>query len=366
MKMKINYTMFGTGLTGGVRVLLEIANRLIERGHEVTITSLGSENDHKWFPLKATTIYVKRSKCVSGIRYISRRYLNSEWLNSYPQAEIKKLAEFIPDDIDINVATLCFTAYSVFISEKGIPFYHMQHYEPLFFDDQFLKKLAEGTYYLPLNKIANSIWLRNVMKEKYGIEPPIVNPGIDHNVFYPREVEKEDGKLRVVAFGRQARWKGFPELLKAMEIVMKQRKDVELIVYGVKKPNYPSNVRYTFIERPSDDELAKLYSSADVVVLASWYESFPLPPIEAMACGAPVVTTRYGTEDYAFHEKNALVVPPKDPKALADAILRLLGDEDLREQFRKEGPKTAKQFTWDKTVDKVEKLFKDALRGRLQ
>lgn len=360
--MKINYTMFGTGLTGGVRVLLEIANRLVERGHEVTITSLGSENDHRWFPLKARTVYVKVPIYMQVIRYGMRKYLKNEWFDSYPQSEIKMLTKAIPEDIDINVATFCFTAYAVFASEKGIPFYHMQHYEPLFFDDRFLKKLAEGTYFLPLNKIVNSIWLKNLMKEKYGYDLPIINPGINHDVFYPREVERNDNKLRVVAFGKQTRWKGFPELLKAMEIVMKERKDVEFIVYGAKKPDYPSKVPYRFLERISDEELAKLYSSADVFVSASWYESFPLPPIEAMACGAPVVTTRYGTEDYAFHEKNALVVPPKDPKALAQAILRLLDDEDLREQFRKEGPKTAKQFTWDKTVDKVEKLFKKALK----
>lgn len=357
--------MFGTGLTGGVRVLLEIANRLVERGHEVTITSLGSENDHKWFPLKAKIIYVKIPKYVLGIRYRLKKYLKNDWFDSYPQFEIKKLTDTIPEDIDINVATFCFTAYPVFTSEKGISFYHMQHYEPLFFDDLFLKKLAEGTYYLPLNKISNSIWLHNIMKEKYGAETPIVNPAIDHNVFYPKEVEKDSDKLRVVAFGKQTRWKGFPELLEAMEIVMKHRNDVELIVYGVKRPTYESKVPYTFIQGPSDEELAKLYSSADVVVSASWYESFPLPPIEAMACGAPVVTTRYGTEDYAFHEQNALVVPPKDPKALAEAILRLLNDEDLREHFRKEGPRTAKQFRWDKTVDKVEKLFKEALRGKM-
>jgi len=358
--MKINFTMFSTRLTGGVRVILEIANRLIERGHEVTITGLGSEKDHKWFPLKAKTIYVKRPKYVSIISYGIRKLL-SDWFDSYPVTEIKKLIEAIPEDIDINVATFCFTAYAVFASEKGVPFYHMQHYEPLFFDNQFLRKLAEGTYYLPLNKIANSTWLKNLMKERYKYDLPVINPGIDHNVFYPRKVEKNNNKLRVVAYGKQTRWKGFPELLKAMELVMKERRDVELVVYGVRKPNYPSNIPYTFIEKPSDEELAKLYSSADVFAWASWYESFPLPPIEAMACGAPVVTTRYGTEDYAFHEQNALVVPPKDPKALAKAILRLLNDEHLREQFRKEGPKTAKKFTWDKTVDKIEKLFKEAL-----
>jgi len=357
--MKINYTMFGTGSTGGVRVLFEIANGLIDRGHEVTITGLGNEKDHQWFPLKARVNYVRILFIKKAMRYGVRKALNFKIV---PYEEIELLSEAIPSNCDINVATFCFTAFSVFASDKGIPFYHMQHYEPLFFDDPYLKKMAEETYYLPLKKIANSTWLKNLMKEKYGYDLPVVNPGIDLNVFYPREVERETNKMRVMCFGKQAIWKGFPEALKAMELVMKKRNDIEFVVYGAKQPSYKSYVQYTFIRSPSDDELAKLYSSADIVICPSWYESFPLYPQEAMACGAPVVTTRYGTEDYAFHEKNCLVVPPKDPKALADTILRLLDDENLREKFRKEGPKTMKQFTWDKTVNKIEKLFEKALK----
>lgn len=55
-----------------------------------------------------------------------------------------------------------------------------------------------------------------------------------------------------------------------------------------------------------------------------------------------------------------MVVPPKEPKIMAEAVLRLLGDESLREMFRKQGQITAKQFTWDKTVYDVEKLFRNA------
>jgi len=148
-----------------------------------------------------------------------------------------------------------------------------------------------------------------------------------------------------------------------MKIVMSKVKNVEFIVYGGAKPRYPDLVPYNFLQSPSDGQLAELYSSADVVVTSSWYESFPLPPIEAMACGAPVVTTQYGTEDYAFNEQNALVVPPRDPSALANAIERLLREDCLREQFKREGPKTAKLFTWNKTVDQVEKIFKNSLKG---
>ena len=97
-----------------------------------------------------------------------------------------------------------------------------------------------------------------------------------------------------------------------------------------------------------------LYSECDVVISASWYESFPLPPIEAMACGIPVVTTQYGIEDYAFDNINALVVPPRDPQSMADAILRLLDDNNLGLRLSEEGIKTAKKFTWENTVDKIE------------
>lgn len=110
-----------------------------------------------------------------------------------------------------------------------------------------------------------------------------------------------------------------------------------------------------------NDDLARLYSSADIVICPSWYESFPLYPLEAMVCGTPIVTTPYGTEDYAFHEKNCLVVPPQDPKSLANSILRLLKDGNLREEFRKEGLITASQFTWERTVNKVEEPFRKGI-----
>ncbi len=189
--MKINYVMFDTKLTGGVRVLLEIANKLVERGHEVTITSFGDKKDHSWYPLKAETNYRKKSFIKKIIKYGIKEYLD---IHTYPYQEIFELTKAIPD-CDINVATHCFTAFSIFESEKGMPFYHMQHYEPLLFDDLFLKKLAEETYFLPINKISNSIWLKNKIREKYGYDTPIVNPAINLDVFYPREVDKDIDKL---------------------------------------------------------------------------------------------------------------------------------------------------------------------------
>jgi len=364
--MKINYTMYESKLTGGTRVIFEIANKLVERGHKVTITTLGSPLDIQWFNPKFKIIYVSCGSFLEKIlRNLSRRVSKADF---YPAIFIERLAKIIPD-CDINVATFCFTAFSVFRSDKGIPFYHMQHYEPLFFDNPYFCKLAKESYYLPLNKIANSIWLKNTLEEK-GIEDviDIVNPAIDHNIFYSHLEKLHNTKKKVVALGKIIKWKGLLNLFKAMKIVIKQRKDVELVLFGCKSlpPEYKKyQVPYKCVGTLVDKELAKLYSEADVVICSSWYESFPLPPLEAMACGAPVITTRDGTEDYALNEENALVVSPRNSQALAEAILRVLENEKLVSTLRENGFKTAKQFTWDKTTDKVEKLFLERLNKKI-
>jgi glycosyltransferase involved in cell wall biosynthesis len=360
--MRINYIMMGVGLTGGVRVLFEIANGLVSKGHEVTITATGDKSGHSWFPLQAQIDYapIIRIRRWEVILYRLQKALGPN-LNLFRCPQLTLLAGANPD-CDINVATLCFTAYSAIAAHKGVPFYHMQHYEPLFFEDKHSKKMAERTYHLPLHKIANSIWLKNLLKEKYGYNIPVVNPAVQHDVFYPRTTENKTGRKYILSFGKQARFKGFPEALKAFKIVARQRPDVKLKAYGMTRPTYESDSPFEFIKSPSDEELAQIYSSAELMICPSWYESFPLFPLEAMACGCPVITTPYGTEDYAFHQENCLVVSPKDPGQLADAVLRLLEDEDLRERFKKQGPRTAKKFTWDKTISAVESLFERALK----
>ena len=114
-----------------------------------------------------------------------------------------------------------------------------------------------------------------------------------------------------------------------------------------------------YIVSPSNDQLAELYSVADVVVIPSLYESSPLPPLEAMACGSPVVTTRFGTEDYCIDSENSLVVPPQDPDALARAIIQILSDSSLADKLSKNGLMTSKLHSWDNTAQNFEKILKE-------
>ncbi len=365
--MRINWTIDHLDGFGGMRTTNIITNKLIERGHEVTVTLL--EPQPFFFDWKARIIFAENF-WRSARRKLSRKVNSFLKVDGYHHFHvmIDSLIHAIPE-CDMNVAQGWLTAFPVLRSKKGIPFQHVQHFEEVFFYNHNQRdeivQLVRESYCLPLHRTTNSIWCQRQIKKRYGYDPPIINPGIDHTVFYPHRVEKNSHKKRVVCLGKDLQWKGFEDAIQSMKIVMEKEDDVEFVVFGaIPLMKTYSGVPFKFMCNLTNDQLAELYSSADALVCPSWYESFPGPPIEAMACGTPVVTTRYGTEDYAQHEENSLVVMPRDIKEMADAILRLLSDGDLAEKFRETGPQTAKRFTWEKTVDKFEKLFQTALEER--
>ncbi len=343
----------GSSLSGGIKTFAEVSKRLMAKGHSLSIVfPKAPTKDYQW---DCTTLYPSRSFLTNAVDKALKRLLPE---GAFQEVQSVRLEKAIPD-CDVNIASAFPTAFPVYRSGKGAPYYHVQHYEPLFSENPRTKRIAEETYALPITKITNSSWLQKTIEEKTGVKPYLVLHGLDHSVFYPRDVERGGEKKRVVAFGKGVAWKGVPDLLEAMEIVMKKRSDVELVLYGQwPLPYSRENVPYRFMQGISDEELTKLYSSADVVACPSWYESFPLPPLEAMACGAPMVTTKIGTEDYAINEETALVVPPREPRAMAEAILRLLEDETLCERLRKNGMVKATEFTWDKTADAVDSILR--------
>jgi len=107
------------------------------------------------------------------------------------------------------------------------------------------------------------------------------------------------------------------------------------------------------------ERLRDLYRHALAFVYPSHYEGFGIPPLEAMACGAPVIATRTGAiPEYA--DGVALLVPPGDHDALRAALMRLLGDAALRRELRARGPERAKLFGWDRGAGTMTELLRCA------
>jgi glycosyltransferase involved in cell wall biosynthesis len=116
-----------------------------------------------------------------------------------------------------------------------------------------------------------------------------------------------------------------------------------------------------FIGYVSDQDLRALYSSCRMCVYPSLYEGFGLPPLEAMACGAPVITSRIPSIMETVGTAASLV-SPTDVQGLAQAITELLEDENKRSHFASAGIQRAAEFTWEKTARATLDVYEEALR----
>lgn len=393
--MKINFILPPSGLTGGPLAILEYANRFIDKGHQVTVTTyptafwppewVNAGKPFPWFNFKGNIIYKKSSTLDSyKIKFIRKFFLGLG--GEYTSKEdaglrliinelmiISSVMAYVPE-CDLNIATFWSTAFTAYLSKKGKPVYFMQHYEEVFYENifshVFMKLLARASYELPIYKIANSSWLQKNIFRKFGQEVPFSNNALELNDFAPeKKFSQDDGVIRIITFSRPEQWKGFADATAAMRIIKEKYKEqIEWIVFGRSHTRIlPNNTAcpYTFFSGLPFKELAKLYAQCDIAICASWYESFPLPPLEAMASGTAVVTTSDGMEDYAINNVNCLVVKPRDINAMVAAIEQLIDDQTLRQQLVENGLKTAAKYNWNNAVDTREKILKDIYDGNV-
>jgi glycosyltransferase involved in cell wall biosynthesis len=127
--------------------------------------------------------------------------------------------------------------------------------------------------------------------------------------------------------------------------------------------------RVLFTGRRSREFLKLYYNAADIFVTTPWYEPFGITPLEAMACGTPVVGAEVGGIKYSVADGfTGCLVPPNDPDALAASLAKLYHDPDLRKQFGRNAiDRVHEQFTWGKVTASIATLYQDVLaRGALQ
>lgn len=107
-----------------------------------------------------------------------------------------------------------------------------------------------------------------------------------------------------------------------------------------------------------EDELPAWYNAADLFVYPSLYEGFGLPPLEAMACGCPVITSNTSSLPEVVGDAG-IMVDPHDVDALADAMERVLTDESLREDMRRRGLERAKRFSWQRSAREMWDIYEE-------
>lgn len=397
--MKITFVLPFTKVGGGVRVVFEYSNRLIKNGHDVRIV----------YPIippllhSKSTVKLAKYKTIESLRNLKRKN-EVKWFDlSVPLIKVFSLnpryvqfsEQSIPD-ADVVIATSWETAYFVnsLAPKKGKKFYFVQHYEiwdiwnslncwesvtqkvvdktklPITMSyitpkDSYLKKMkmsVDNTYTLPLMKITISSWLKELLEQRFKqkVYGTITN-GVNSNLFRCSKEKDWNSNKRIILMPyRGEQWKGDLDGMTALEYINKHYNDVEIWLYGMKKPSRVPEWAH-FFEGLSDEKLAELYCLSHVLVIPSWVEGCQLPPMEGMASKCAIVATNVGgVPDYAVSNETAVVVPPHDPKKLEEGIMYLLDNWERAKVIAENGYTHIKQFTWEKAT---EELYEALLKG---
>ena len=326
-------------IAGGVRAILTYADRLARLGHEVTLVVPAGGRAAAWW----RNVQGAPPEWMPGFR------ARIAWVGHWS-------ADAVPDG-DAVVATAWQSAAVAAAAPArcGAKFYLIQHYESLYHGDP---AAVDATYRLPLAKIVISTWLRDVMRERFDSDAEVLVTPVDRALFHRVPVQVTTSRPRVLMLHHEYAWKGVADGLAAVARARRRVPTLRLVGFGVKRPRFP--LPYDeFHENPPQPQLAALYSGSDIYLCPSWDEGLGMPPMEAMACGAALVTyDNGGCRDYARDGETALVARRRDVDDLAGKLERLASDDALRARLAAAGRAfVTTAFDWDRAVTRLEALF---------
>lgn len=218
--------------------------------------------------------------------------------------------------------------------------------------------------------------------------------GFDHREFQPldrsearRIIGYKIDEPLVVHIGRMVRRKGVDNILRGFaRMVHDDGIPARLLVVGGESdqpdPTLTPELGYlqriaaeerildrvTFTGRRGRDVLRYYYCAADVFVTTPWYEPFGITPVEAMACGVPVIGSDVGGIKYTvMHHGTGLLVPPHDPQSLRQALSQILTEPGLKERFAKLALRRANTvFTWSRVASAIAEIYEDVISSRVK
>jgi D-inositol-3-phosphate glycosyltransferase len=138
--------------------------------------------------------------------------------------------------------------------------------------------------------------------------------------------------------------------------------DSEMTRLQEMRESYQISDLVTFLGKKSQDTLPYYYSAAEAVVVPSYYESFGMVALEAMACGTPVVASQVGGLAFLVQDgETGFTVPADDPHALAEKLAILCSDSNLRKRMGEQATIFARQYAWERISEKIIKLYDETV-----
>lgn len=334
--LHVVYVMTHVQLTGGARVILDHAHHLMEAGIRVTVVSHYPPPD--WYPVRCEYVQVPFQVDLASALPLCDVIVATYW-------------DHIQTCVDSGIAPVVYF-------EQGD--FHLFEPLPPDLEDIIRKQIQSAA-----RVITCSNRITDILRSRYGREVDgVFYNAVDQGVFYPSlEGDRSGRKPYIMMMGSdRLAFKGTTDVLRAYEMVREAGYDVELVWVTPTPPLRPVGKVYV---RPDQTQLADLYRGAAVFVSGSHYETFSLPPLEAMACGCPVVSTaNEGVLTYAVDGENCLLAEVGNPQHLAQQIIRLLSDPTLRKHLRENGLRTAARFNWAETTRRLQSFYAELSQYR--
>lgn len=334
MKPKVIYLLHASGKCGGIKIVLEHVSRLAQRGWKCEV----------WAPARPPVWFTDRP-----VPWL-------QWPNLHTMGNVLRATRAH------KVATWWQTAWwaSQTIREDDKGFYLVQDDERSYSTNQAQADHILTSYDLGLQPITLgdkvTEWVRNDRK----LNPIQVGIAIDHDMFKPLPMLRTRDRVFYAyrPLSGPNDLKGGGMVSEVIRLVRQKNPQASLVSFGLWKgpTNLPAGTPHIHLQGVSDAKLRELYSQCGVYLISSKHEGFCLPGLEAMACGAPVVSTyAFGNEEYCNHEVNCLM--GRTPQELADHIVKLQTQHEYADRMGEAGRMTALDYQWDTSIDKLEQVF---------
>lgn len=357
--MKIFFLAPSIKTGGGNRVFIELANQLCDK-HDITVIYPNNSTEGNTFCINEKVRYW-------GIGILSKHRIRKIW-------NMLRCISFLNEnfiDAKVIISDPIFCLFIPFFRNKKRVYRFIQADDYRIYDDGKLlgcgfvlslyKKCCLKSYRnKAINYIFNSRFVYNkfcVDSHRNDVPYKLVYPAINHAVFKP--VEKDTNSFNVFSLCLVARkhpLKGlttFINVYHSMPPEMKKRISHVTLVSHDDLSEFDTT-GMEILKPAYDEDIARVYQKSDIFISTSWWEGFGLPPLEAMACGCAVITSKSGgVNEFAIDNTNCLMYKPKSEEELLEKISILLNNNMLRRRLSQMGIMSAAGFSWENSASQL-------------
>lgn len=227
-----------------------------------------------------------------------------------------------------------------------------------------LKEILGATYKMPLKKIVVSKWLQNLLKSDFEETSVLIPNGFDFSKFYYTIPSDKKDKNSISMLYHEMIRKRSEDAIEAVKKVKDKVPELRVVAFGVppRPKNLPDWIEY--YQQPDDETHNRINNECAIYIASSEKEGWGLTVGEAMICGQAVCCTdNEGYKEMAIDQETALLSPIRDPESLAENIIRLIKDDELRIKIAEQGNQYIRNFTWEKSYEKFKILIESSIKS---